>query len=91
MTDKDPELVKVIDDAIESYPTYIKALERVVDFLKEKRGLERFNISGPLEMFLGQWKVEDPSAEAENMARDVLMLQRECALGNTKDLTGTEL
>ena len=91
MADKDPELVKVIDDAIANSASHIEALDKVIAFQKEHRGLIGIHISAPLDILTGQVKVDDPSAEAEKMAKDILMLERDSALGNTKDLTGTEL
>ena len=91
MTDKDPELVKVIDDAIANSASHIEALDKVIAFQKEHRGLIGIHVSAPLDILTGQRKVEDPSAEAEKMAEGVLMMERESALGNTIDFAGTGL
>ena len=91
MAYKDPELVKVIDDAIANSASHIEALDKVIAFQKEHRGLQGFHVSAPLDILTGQRKGENPAVVAENMAKDVLMIKRECALGNTKDVTGTKL
>ena len=83
----DEELVKVIEDAITESPDYVAALERVIKFKKEHRGLRGFHVSPSYDVFMGEGNVERQVDEANKMAHDVLMMDLEFARGNYKDIT----
>lgn len=87
----DEELVKVIDEAIANSPNYTDALDKVIKWEKENRGLKGFHISTPLDVLCGTRKVEDPEKEAEELARGVLLMHRAGALGQYKEISGDEL
>ena len=87
----DFELLTVIDESIGDSPNYVEALDRVIKWEKENRGLKGFHISTPLDVLCGTRKVEDPEKEAEEMARGVLLMHRAGALGQYKEISGDEL
>ena len=87
----DFELLTVIDKSIGDSPSYVEALDRVIKWEKENRGLKGFHISTPLDVLCGTRKVEDPEKEAEEMARGVLLMHRAGALGQYKEISGDEL
>lgn len=87
----DFELLTVIDKSIGDSPSYVEALDKVIKWEKENRGLKGFHISTPLDVLCGTRKVEDPEKEAEEMARGVLMMHRAGALGQYKEISGDEL
>lgn len=87
----DEELLKVIDEAISSSPNYVDALDKVIKWEKENRGLKGFHVSAPLDVMCGTRKVEDPEKEAEELARGVLLMHRAGALGKWKEISGEEL
>ena len=87
----DFELLTVIDESIGDSPSYVEALDRVIKWEKENRGLKGIHISTPLDVLCGTRKVEDPEKEAEEMARGVLMMHRAGALGQYKEISGDEL
>ena len=87
----DFELLTVIDEAIDDSPSYVDALDRVVEWEKKNRGLRGFHISTPLDVLCGTKKVEDPANEADKMAHDVLMMERARAMGFCKEVTAEEL
>ena len=87
----DEELVKVIEEAISGSSSYVDALDKVIKWKKENRGLKGFHISTPLDVLCGTRKVEDPADEANKMAYDVLMMERAGALGKWKEISGEEL
>ena len=87
----DFELLTVIDESIGDSSSYVEALDRVIKWEKENRGLKGFHISTPLDVLCGTRKVEDPEKEAEEMARGVLLMHRAGALGQYKEISGDEL
>ena len=87
----DFELLTVIDKSIGDSPSYVEALDKVIKWEKENRGLKGFHISTPLDVLCGTRKVEDPADEANKMAYDVLMMERAGALGKWKEISGEEL
>jgi len=87
----DFELLTVIDESIGDSASYVDALDKVIKWEKENRGLKGIHISTPLDVMCGTRKVEDPVDEANKMAHDVLMMERAKALGQCKEVTGEEL
>ena len=87
----DFELLTVIDESIGDSPSYVEALDRVIKWEKENRGLKGIHISTPLDVLCGTRKVEDPADEANKMAYGVLMMERARALGQYKEISGDEL
>ena len=87
---EDTELVKVIDDAIANSKDYVEALDKVIKFEKEHRGLKGMHISAPLDVLCGQRKVEDPHGEANKIAHDVLKMRRASALRQLKEVDVTD-
>lgn len=87
----DFELLTVIDESIGDSPSYVEALDKVIKWEKENRGLKGFHVSAPLDVMCGTRKVEDPADEANKMAHDVLMMHRAGALGKWKEISGEEL
>ena len=87
----DFELLTVIDKSIGDSPSYVEALDKVIKWEKENRGLKGFHVSAPLDVMCGTRKVEDPEKEAEEMARGVLLMHRAGALGKWKEISGEEL
>ena len=84
----DEELANCIEEAIaNSNGDYCSALDKVVEWKKQNRGLTGIHISTPLDVLCGTRKVEDPVNEANNMAHDVLMIERARALGQVKEIT----
>ena len=78
---KDPELVKVIDDAIASTTTYVAALDKLIEWEKKNRGL--------IGMHLSTYSEDNPNNET--IARDILLMHRACAEGNYRDATNNQL
>jgi len=87
----DFELLTVIDESIGDSASYVDALDKVIKWEKENRGLKGFHVSAPLDVMCGTRKVEDPEKEAEEMARGVLLMHRAGALGKWKEISGDEL
>ena len=87
----DFELLTVIDESIDNSPSYADALDRVVEWQKQNRGLKGIHISTPLDVLCGTRKVEDPADEADKMAHDVLMMERARAMGFCNEVTAEEL
>jgi len=87
----DFELLTVIDESIGDSASYVDALDKVIKWEKENRGLKGLHISTPLDVLCGTRKIEDPVDEANKMAHDVLMMERAKALGQCKEVTGEEL
>lgn len=87
----DFELLTVIDEAIANSPSYVDALDRVVEWQKQNRGLKGIHVSPSLDVMCGTRKVEDPVDEANKMAHDVLMMERSGALGLWREVTAEEL
>lgn len=70
----DEELVKYIEEAIaNSNGDYCSALDKVVEWRKKNRGLKGIHVSPHLDVMCGTRKVEDPVAEANNVAKDTLV------------------
>lgn len=91
MNEIDEELVKVIDESISSSTSFVEALGKVIEWKKKNRGLKGFHISSPPDVLCGTRKVKYPADEADRMAHDVLMMERDRALGQCRELTGDEL
>ena len=87
----DPELEQVIEESIANSRDYLEALDKVIEFKKEKRGLHAMHISPSLDMFLGKDHAIDPGEEANKMAHDVLMMELSGARGQWKEVNGEEL
>lgn len=87
----DLELVKAIESAISESRSCVDALDKVIEWKKANRGLIGFHVSTPMDVMLGNRKVEDPNEEAEKMAHDVLMMDLACARGQYTDVTNEEL
>lgn len=87
----DFELLTVIDKSIGDSASYVEALDKVIKWEKENRGLKGLHISTPLDVMCGTRKVEDPVNEADKMAHDVLMMERSRALGQLKEVSAEEL
>lgn len=87
----DFELLTVIDESIGDSASYVEALDKVIEWEKENRGLKGIHISTPLDVLCGTRKVDDHAREAEEMARGVLMMERAGALGKWKEVSGEEL
>ena len=87
----DAELVKVIESAISESRSCVEALDRVIEWKKENRGLKVFHVSTPIDIMLGTRKVEDHNEESEEMAHDVLMMNLIHAKGHYKDVTNEML
>jgi len=87
----DFELLTVIDKSIGDSASYVDALDRVVEWQKQNRGLKGIHVSPSLDVMCGTRKVEDPADEANKMAHDVLMMERARALGQLREITGDEL
>ena len=56
----DFELLTVIDKSIGDSASYVEALDKVIKWEKENRGLKGFHVSAPLDVMCGTRKVEDP-------------------------------
>ena len=91
MNEIDEELVNVIDEAISCSPSYVDALDKVVEWQKRNRGLKGIHVSPSLDVMCGTRKVEDPADEANKMAHDVLMMERARAMGFCREVTAEEL
>lgn len=87
----DFELLTVIDESIGDSPSYVDALDKVVEWEKKNRGLKGIHISAPLDVLCGTRKVEDPVDEANKMAYDVLMMEKSRAKGELKEVPMSEL
>ena len=83
----DAELVQFIENAMKTSSNSIEALDKVIEWKKKHRGLTGFHASPSLDVMCGTRKVDDPYAEAEKMAHDVLMMDLACAKGHCKDVT----
>ena len=86
----DTELVKVIEDAIANSKSSTEALDKVIEWEKEHRGLIGFRVSTPLDVLCGVRKVEDPANEAEKIAHDVLRMLLASAKGELKEVDVSE-
>lgn len=85
----DAELAKFIEDAIANSGSNTEALAKVIEFEKGHRGLVGFHMSAPLDVMCGMRKIDDPKAEAENMAHDMLCIKLEAAKGELKEVDAT--
>ena len=93
MNEIDEELVKVIDEAISASPSYVEALDKVVEWKKKNRGLKGIHISPSLDLILNpdDCRKIDPKVEANKMAHDVLLMLRASAKGELKEVPISEL
>ena len=89
MNEIDEELVKVIEDAMATSKSSQEALDKVIVFEKEHRGLKGFHVSAPLDVMCGVRKIDDPYSEAEKMAHAVLLMELERAKGQLKEVDVT--
>ena len=85
----DAELVKVIQDAIGNSKSCTEALDKVVAFEKEKRGLKGWHVSAPLDVLCGERTIDNPKVEADKMAHDILMMKLSIAQGKCKEVDAT--
>jgi hypothetical protein len=72
----DLDLVEFIDEAIHSSANKVEALDKVLKFKKENRGMTGFHFS---------CMPTDKSIDAENMASDLLVMIHAAASGLCKD------
>ena len=87
MNEIDEELVKVIEESLANSKDYLEAFDKVIDFKKKHRGLKGFHVSPSLDTFLNPDKKGiDPKVEANQMAYDVLMIERARAKGELKEV-----
>lgn len=91
MNEIDEELVKVIDESISNSPSFVEALGKVIKWKKENRGLKGFHISTPPDVLCGTRKVKYPADEADRIAYNILMMEKDCALGQCREVTSEEL
>ena len=92
MNEIDEELAKFIEEAIaNSNGDYCSALNKVVEWRKKNRGLKRFHAGVPLDVLCGTRKVEDPVAEANDVAKDSLIIMLASAQGKIKEVQPDEL
>jgi len=81
--ERDEELLAVIDAAVAGRPSKAEALEEIIAFEKEKRGLKNWHATFYPE--------EGNSLDAEKMASDIIASKRAHALGDFRELTPEEL
>lgn len=81
--EKDEELLAVIDAATAGRPSKVEALEEIVAFEKEKRGLKRWHATF--------YPKDGEVADAEKTVADLIAAKRARALGKLKDVTGEDL
>ena len=93
MNEIDEELANYIEEAIDnSNGDYCSALDKVVEWRKKNRGLKGIHVSyPPLDVMCGARKVEDPVAEANNVAKDALEIMLASAKGELKEVPPDEL
>ena len=92
MNEIDEELVKYIEEAIaNSNGNYCSALDKVVEWRKKNRGLKGIHVSPPLDVMCGTRKVEDPVAEANDIAKDTLVIMLASTQGKLKEVQPDEL
>lgn len=87
----DEELATFIEKAISESVDYCEALDKVIEWRKKNRGLRNFHAGVPLDVLCGTRKVEDPVAEANNVAKDTLMVMLASAKWLLKKVTDDEL
>lgn len=87
----DMELVNVIEDAMSNSKSSTEALDKVIKWEKEHRGLKGFHVSTPLDVLCGVRKVDNPAKEAEDMAHDLLVIHLACAKGELKTVHVSEI
>ena len=84
----DQELLEVIDKAISENPnSMVAALEEIIRFKKEHRGLLGMHVSFDPFAPVG----EDENAEKEKRAKGLLAMIRADAAGEFKDITNETL
>ena len=86
----DAELIRVIKDAIATSSCCTEALDKVIKFEKEQRGLKGWHVSAPLDVMCGQRVIEDPMDEAQKMAYDILQMKLELAQGKCREVDVTK-
>ena len=92
MNEIDEELVKYIEEVIaNSNGDYCSALDKVVEWRKKNRGLKGIHVSPSLDVMCGTRKVEDPVDEANNVAKDALVIMLASAQGKIKEVQPDEL
>ena len=89
----DFELLTVIDESIGDSSSYVDALDKVVEWQKQNRGLKGIHISPSLDLILNpdDCRKIDPKVEANKMAHDVLLMLRASAKGELKEVPMSEL
>ena len=91
MNEIDEELATFIEKAISESVDYCEALDKVVEWRKKNRGLKGIHVSPSLDVMCGTRKVEDPVAEANNVAKDALVIMLASAQGKIKEVQPDEL
>ena len=86
----DEELATFIEATMDNEKSHCAALDKVIAWQKEHRGLKGFHISAPLDVMCGQRQVEDPYAESEKMAHDVLKMMLASARGQLEEVDVTK-
>ena len=86
---EDPELVKVIDDAIANSKDYVEALDKVIKFKKEHRGL--IGIRATVIPDSSSKPDDGKKYTNDTCAHDILMMMHAEALGRFKDVTSETL
>ena len=74
----DPDLVEFIDETVNSSASKVEALDKVLKFKKENRGMTGFHFS---------CMPTDKNVDAEDMASDLLTMMRAYASGMFRDCT----
>ena len=92
MNEIDEEFVAYIESTIsESNGNYIDALDKIIEWKKNNRGLVGFHVGTPLDVLCGLREVEDPTEEANKVAHDTLLMLLESAKGELEEVTQDEL
>lgn len=92
MSEIDEEFANYIEETIaESNGNYIDALDKVIEWEKNNRGLVGFHVGTPLDVLCGLREVEDAVEEANKVAHDTLLMLLESAKGELKEVTHDEL
>ena len=74
----DPDLVEFIDEAVRFSANKVEALDKVLKFKKENRGMTRFHVS---------CAPTDKSVDAKDMAAGLLAIMRADVSGIFRDCT----
>ena len=84
VTHEEPELVKIIDEAVSSTTNSIEALDKIINYKKEN-GLKSFHIS--------LYPKDEKELDKESVASEIITIMREQASGKIKlvDITNVDL